>query len=130
MSVGTSQISMIECDSTSNKAKTAVSEFIGDDVEANLLVLDSNHSHDHVLNELLNLAPLLNKGSFVIVEDTIIQAIRENSYENRPWDKEANSLSAVNEFLRLNPSFERDSKYCRKSLMGECRDGILRKVED
>ena len=128
--VETNQISMIECDSTSAIAKTAVTEFIGDDVEANLLVLDSNHSHDHVLNELLNLAPLLNKGSFVIVADTIIQEMPENSYENRPWNKEANPLSAVNEFLRLNPSFERDSKYCRRSLMGECRDGILRKIKN
>ena len=124
------QVSILECDSTSDRAKTAVTEFIGGEPEPNLLILDSNHSHDHVLKELFNLAPLLNKGSVVIVADTIIQEMPTNTYENRPWNKNSNPLSAVNEFLTINSSFERDMRYSKRSLMGECRDGILRKTND
>ena len=42
-----------------------------------LLVLDSNHTHDHVLAELELWSPLLQKGNFIIVSDTIVELIPE-----------------------------------------------------
>jgi cephalosporin hydroxylase len=38
-----------------------------------LLVLDSNHTHDHVLAELKLWSPLLQKGNFIVVSDTIVE---------------------------------------------------------
>src|SRR3989344_3439997 len=51
-----------------------------------LVILDSNHSHEHVLRELENYAPLVNVGSYCVVFDTIIEAIPEKFYDPRPWN--------------------------------------------
>ena len=40
-----------------------------------MLVLDSNHTHDHVLSELEVLAPLLPVGSYVLVADTLDRGV-------------------------------------------------------
>jgi cephalosporin hydroxylase len=122
------RIELLECDSTSNLALAGVAQFLGDDQSPALLVLDSNHSHEHVRNELDKLAPLLPNGSIIIVADTIIQEMPQNSFPGRPWGLENNPLTAVNEFLELNSDFKVDQRWSRRSLMGECRDGILTRI--
>lgn len=120
-----SRIELLECDSTSKRATDRVQSFLNDDESPVLLILDSNHSHKHVLRELSMLGPLLPKGSIVIVADTIIQEMPADYYPNRPWGRGNNPHTAVVEFLSSNPSFEMDLRWSRRSLMGECRDGIL-----
>lgn len=120
-----SRIEVFECDSASNLAREKVQKFLADDRSPALLVLDSNHSHKHVLRELSVLGPILPKGSIVIVADTIIQEMPEDYYPNRPWGKGNNPHTAIIEFLNSNPDFELDLRWSRRSLMGECRDGIL-----
>jgi cephalosporin hydroxylase len=63
-----------------------------------------------------------------MVADTIVEEMPDDYYMNRPWDKGSNPLTAVNEFLQNNQSFIRDERWSRRSLMGECRDGVIRKV--
>ena len=94
------------------------------------LVLDSNHSHDHVLRELNALAVLLPVGSVIVVADTLVEELPHDYCSNRPWGRGNNPLTAVNEFLRNNLDFELDQRWCRRSLMGECRDGILIRVSN
>lgn len=119
------RIDVLECDSTSEKAIRKAQTFLSDNFSPVLLVLDSNHSHKHVLNELNALAPLLPTGSVVMVADTIIEEMPADYYANRPWGRGNNPFSAVVEFLRSNSDFEMDLRWSRRSLMGECRDGIL-----
>ena len=64
-----------------------------------MLVLDSNHTHDHVLGELRALAPLLPVGSMVLVADTLVEEFPEGHYEGRPWDRGDNPMTAVRAFL-------------------------------
>jgi cephalosporin hydroxylase len=124
------RIRLLESDSTSRFAIESVREFLVENKSPALLVLDSNHSHTHVLNELNALAPLLPIGSIVIVADTIISEMPKDYYPDRPWDHEKNPLTAVSEFLKSNSDFQSDQRWSRRSLMGECRDGILIRVKD
>ena len=123
------RIELLESDSTSSIAINATKVFLGNIQTPVLLVLDSNHSHEHVLNELQTLAPLLPVGSIVIVADTIVEEMPEDYYPNRPWGRGNNPLTAVKKFLNLNSDFQLDLRWSRRSLMGECRDGILVKVK-
>ena len=66
-----------------------------------LVCLDSNHTHDHVLEELKLYAPLVSKGSYCIVFDTIIEDMPENIGPARPWGKLNNPKTAVFEFLKI-----------------------------
>jgi len=71
---------------------------------------------------------LLSNGSIIIVADTIIEEMPTNYYPERPWGPGNNPLSAVNSFLKINADFKIDTRWSRRSLMGECRDGILIRV--
>jgi len=122
------RIELIQCDSAALPAKEAMENFLNGSNFPALLILDSNHSHSHVLQELELLTPLLPVGSIVIVADTIIEEMPEDYYPNRPWSRGSNPLSAVHKFLETNHDFVLDKRWSRRSLMGECRDGILVRI--
>ena len=123
--IDSGKIEVFEVDSTSFEAKTIVTNFLKNVRKPVLLVLDSNHSQNHVLSELNSLAPLLPEDSVIIVADTIIEEMPDNYYENRPWGVKNNPLTAIQLFLEKNTNFVIDTSFSRRSLMGECRDGIL-----
>ena len=120
-------IDLFEADSTSREARTRVVEFVGDAQRA-VLVLDSNHTHAHVLGELRLLAPALPVGSFVLVADTLIEEFPRGHFSNRPWDRGDNPLTALREFLMENTDFGVDERWSRRGLLSEFRDGIIRRM--
>lgn len=122
---GAGQVELLEADSASDLAVKRVNEFLEGVTDPCLLILDSNHTHEHVLRELIALASLLPVGSIVIVADTIVEEMPDDYYPNRPWGRGNNPHTAVERFLELNPNYEMDSSWSRRSLLGECRDGIL-----
>ncbi len=65
-----------------------------------LVILDSNHTHDHVLAELEAYAPLASRGSYCIVFDTVVEDLPEDMFPDRPWGKGDNPKTAVWEYLR------------------------------
>lgn len=93
-----------------------------------LIILDSNHSHEHVLAELKAYANLASIGSYCIVFDTIIEDMPENSFPNRPWDKGNNPKTAVWEFLKENDSFTIDKDIENKILITVAPDGYLKRI--
>jgi cephalosporin hydroxylase len=66
-----------------------------------LVILDSNHTHEHVLYELEAYAPLVSVGSYCVVFDTIIEDLPEGTFPDRPWGKGNNPKTAVWEYLRF-----------------------------
>ena len=64
-----------------------------------LVILDSNHTHEHVLAELRAYAPLVTIDSYCVVFDTVIERLASTSFSDRPWDVGNNPMTAVDAYL-------------------------------
>jgi len=95
-----------------------------------LVILDSNHTHEHVARELQLYAPLVTKGSYLIVFDTIIEDMPPDFSAGRPWGKNNNPKTAVREFLASTDRFKVDEEYNSKLLITVAPEGYLRCVKD
>ena len=93
-----------------------------------LVVLDSNHSHDHVLAELQAYAPLVSTGSYCVVFDTVVEDLPRGLYPDRPWDVGNNPKTAVHEYLRKDDRFEIDRDIEAKIQITVAPDGYLRRI--
>jgi cephalosporin hydroxylase len=93
-----------------------------------LVLLDSNHTHDHVLAELEAYADLATIGSYCVTFDTVIEDMPEDAFENRPWGKGNNAKTAVRDFLERHPEFEIDKSMQHKLLITVGPDGYLKRV--
>jgi cephalosporin hydroxylase len=65
-----------------------------------MVCLDSNHTHNHVLEELRLYAPLVSVDSYLIVFDTVVEDLSSNLISDRPWAKGNNPKTAVLEYLK------------------------------
>ncbi len=95
-----------------------------------LVVLDSNHTHQHVLKELNLYSSLVTKGSYLVVFDTVIEDMPKGFFADRPWDKGNNPKTAVHEFLRTSDRFVIDEEIENKLLITVAPDGYLKCVKD
>ncbi len=93
-----------------------------------LVVLDSNHTHEHVLKELRLYSALVPAGGYLIVFDTVIEHMAPGSFPDRPWDRGDNPWTAVQEFLAGHPEFEPDPEFNAKLLLSSAPGGYLRRV--
>jgi cephalosporin hydroxylase len=65
---------------------------------AELVALDSNHTHDHVLGELRAYAPLASRGSYCVVFDTVIEHLPRDFFPDRPWNPGDSPKTAIDAF--------------------------------
>ncbi len=94
-----------------------------------LVCLDSNHTHQHVIEELNLYTSLVSVGSYCVVFDTIIEEMPiDYDWKDRPWGKGNNPKTAVREFLKGNKNFEIDSRQ-NKLLVTVAPDGYLKRVK-
>ncbi|WP_183239939.1 cephalosporin hydroxylase family protein [Bradyrhizobium sp. cir1] len=92
-----------------------------------LVMLDSNHTHDHVIAELDAFAHLATVGSYCIVFDTVIEDMPADAFADRPWGRGNNAKTAVFEFLEQHPEFEIDKSIQNKLLVTVAPDGYLKR---
>jgi cephalosporin hydroxylase len=95
-----------------------------------MVFLDSNHTHDHVLRELQLYSPLVSRGSYLVVFDTIIEDLTPALCGDRPWGPGNSPKTAVHEFLRANSRFRIDKSLENKLLLTVAPDGYLECVSD
>jgi len=93
-----------------------------------LVMLDSNHTHDHVLGELDAYARLATIGSYCVVFDTAIEDMPAEAFSGRPWGHGNNAKTAVWDFLKRHPEFEIDKSKQHKLLITVAPDGYLKRV--
>lgn len=93
-----------------------------------LVVLDSNHTHDHVLAELEAYAQLVSIGSYCAVMDTIVEDMPPDFYPDRPWSRGNNPKTAVRAYLKSHPEFEVDETIEQKLLITVAPSGYLRRI--
>ena len=123
------RIKMLEGSSIDKNIITKVYEYARDKTPI-IVVLDSMHTHSHVLEELNAYSPLVTKGSYLVVFDTVVEDMPEGMFSDRPWGKGNNPKTAVWDFLKTNDRFEIDKEIENKLLITVAPDGYLRCVKD
>jgi cephalosporin hydroxylase len=122
------RIKLIQGSSTSMEVMEQVKR-IADGKKTVMVSLDSNHTHDHVLEELKLYAPFVTKDSYLIAFDTVVEDLPETFYTDRPWGRGDNPKTAVYEFLKTNKDFIIDKSIEHKILITVAPDGYLRRVK-
>lgn len=96
-------INLIEGDSSSKEIVEQVNSHIKPSDKV-LVILDSNHSRQHVLAELEAYCGLVTSGSYIVATDGIMQDLTDVPRGFEHWEKD-NPVSAVHDFLANHPEF-------------------------
>lgn len=92
------------------------------------VILDSNHTADHVYNELVLYSQLIQPGQYILCDDTIIEFMEEPE-RNRPWGPGNSPFTALRRFLAENPEkFRQDTLLSHKLLLTCAPGGFLQRV--
>ena len=94
-----------------------------------MVLLDSNHTHEHVYKELEAYAKLVSIGSYCVVFDTIIEDVPKVKFLDRPWGIGNNPKTAVHKYLKNHPEFKIDKQIQNKLLITVAPDGYLKKIK-
>jgi cephalosporin hydroxylase len=119
------RIAMIEGSSVDDDVVAQVRERVAGR-ERVLVVLDSNHTHEHVARELELYGELVTPGSYLVVMDTVIDDMPAEAFPDRPWGPGNNPKTAVHEFLARSDRFEIDREISDKLLITVAPDGYLK----
>lgn len=123
------RIRLVEGSSTDETTLARVKELTKGRQRA-LVVLDSMHTHDHVLRELDLYEGFVRSGSYLLVLDTVVEHMPKEHFPDRPWGPGNNPLTAVNAFLEKNDRFVIDRDVENKLLLTVAPSGYLRCVKD
>lgn len=98
-----SYITLIEGDSTDQKIVEQVKGLVKPN-ETVIIILDSNHTKQHVLNELEAYSPLVSKGSYIVATDGSMKDLYDVPRGKPEWIWD-NPMGAALEFAAKNPEF-------------------------
>jgi cephalosporin hydroxylase len=118
------RVRLVEGSSTDPAVFGQVRGHIGTRAPA-MVFLDSNHTHDHVLAELRLYSQIVDRGSYIIVYDSVIDLLPAEDFRDRPWGPGNNPRTAIHAFLTENDRFEIDQDMSAKLLLTCCPDGFL-----
>ena len=102
-----------------------------------LVVLDSNHTGDHVLAECQKYSKFVTQGSYLVVMDTVTQMLFDRieksgqevpEHLRRPWNRDNNVMTGLKKFMKENDCFEYDTRY-DKLLISCNTGGYLKRIK-
>lgn len=105
------RIELIEGSSIAADTLAAVHAAVGS-AGTVLVMLDSNHTEAHVLQEMELYSPLVTPGSYIVVHDGA-QAWVWDIPNGKPEWKDDNPLGAIHKFLARHPEFSNDPHWTR-----------------
>jgi cephalosporin hydroxylase len=123
LSLSHSRIRLIEGNSTDSSIVDQVVKFLPrTNSEGGLVVLDSDHSKKHVLQELEIYSDFVGIGSYLVVEDMDINGHPvQRGWGDGPYE-------AVETFLQEDHRFVRDDKFWKRNLFSFHQYGWLKRI--
>jgi len=120
-------IDLIEGSSVDRRIVDHVAELVKDKHRI-MVVLDSNHTRDHVLEELMLYSPFVTPGCAIMVMDTGIEFAPPESFNlSRSWGPGNSPLTAVNDFLASpqGQGFATDQSIEKRHMLTCAPQGLL-----
>ncbi|MEO8087101.1 MAG: cephalosporin hydroxylase family protein [Bacteroidota bacterium] len=122
------RITMIQGSSIDKEVANQVYDFARNKKNI-LVILDSNHTGDHVEKELELYAELVSLNSYLLVYDTIVEDMPPDFVVDRPWGVGNNPKTAVHKFLQQNKNFIIDREIQDKLQITVAPDGYLKRIK-
>ena len=116
------RIDFIIGDSIANETVGKVKMIVGNETRSVMVILDSKHKAQHVTRELELYSPFVTKGSYILVQDGVIDTL-PMLRAGRPGP-----LVATRDFLRHNKGFSVDNERCQRFLVTHHPMGWLKKI--
>ncbi len=123
------RITLIEGGSVDDSTLEAVRANIPEGARV-MVVLDSDHSRDHVLAECHAYGPLVSEGCYLVVADTVVGHMSEEiapKKRSKIWFQGNEPLAALNDYLAENDRFEVDPVLNGKLVISSSPGGYLRR---
>ena len=121
-------ISMVEGSSIDQSTVDKVRELVSGH-ERVMVFLDSNHTHEHVFQELKLYGVMTSIGSYCVVFDTFVEDMPPKYFADRPWDKGNSPKTAVEAFVQIDDRFVIDRGIDQKLLITVAPSGYLKRVK-
>jgi cephalosporin hydroxylase len=122
------RVHLVEGSSTDPEIVAEVRKQIPGDASV-MVVLDSDHSRDHVLTELRGYGPMVTEGCYLVVADTRLGRLDPGQTprnRSKVWLKGDDPLSALETYLRETDRFEVDPVVNGQQCLGSSPGGYLR----
>ena len=123
-------IELIEKSSTENGITNFLEKkYLIKKKDKKVIILDSNHTKEHVLNELNLYSKMLAKGDYIVVMDTVVEFIDRKFNKDKQFDKGNSPFNAVSIFLKKNKNYKIDHYFENKSFLTSARNGFLKRIK-
>jgi cephalosporin hydroxylase len=119
------RIKLIEGSSTDEVVYEQVKQFIQPNDRV-MVVLDSNHTYDHVLAELNLWGGLVTQGCYLVVADTMLYYATKEVSGSTSWKSGDDPLSALREYLKKTDKYVSDDAVNGKLIFSSSFNGYIK----
>jgi len=122
------RVTLIEGPSTAEQTLQEVKAHIPHGASV-MVVLDSDHSREHVLDELRSYGPLVTTGQYLVVADTVLgfaDKMSTPTKRSKVWYAGDEPLSALKSYSQETDRFEEDEVLNGKLVLSSSPKGYLR----